>query len=119
MSAFFTLIANGLFPLRNFIFYLCISLVLYLDYLFIFSSHNQQALYLLPSLLGFLWALMLLVFCHSFHQSYDNCENNSIKDGFFSRIKSKVKNWFVWCYSLVFIALIIISLYFTYKVNGL
>ena len=119
MFALLRCIAHFIFPIKEMIFYCCILLSVTFVGLFIFADHAQQAQFLMPNLLAFLWALMLLVLCHSFYQPNAQLQNKLNTKSWLSRFKSTLKHTLLWLYSLVFIALIVASIYFTYKITSI
>lgn len=120
MAKFFNRFANILFPIRNILVFSCFSAVLFIFYLFVFSTIELQALYLTPALLVFLWGLLLFIFCHSFQGKScaggTNESHANKKIGWFDRVKQKLTKIFLWLYSFAFIVLILISIHFSLKV---
>jgi len=116
MKAFFNQFANFLFPIRNLLLFVFLTAFCVFFYLMVFTNIELQNTYLMPCFLILLWGLLLFVLCHSFHG--DEQSNNSGK-GWFSRLKIKLLSLFIWIYSVVFIALIFISIHFTLKVTFL
>lgn len=119
MAKFFNLLANALFPMRSLLIVLCAFSAISIFYFLLFSSITFQERFLLPSLLTFLWGLILFVLCHSFSGRSSSYQDHRNNNGWFTRIKYKLATFFLWLYSIAFIALIIVSLHFSFKVLGI
>lgn len=115
MAKWFNTVANVLFPLRRVFILLSICAFIGIVTLFVFSPVSSSAVYLVPTLLVFLWGLLLFAFSHSF--SGNKIENNeTIKQGFFTRLKKSFFSLLLWLYSVFFIVLLLASMHFTVKV---
>lgn len=120
VTKFFNLLANVLFPVRKLILLCCFLFAASIVYLLGFSSIPQQDIYLVPSLLLFLWSLVLHVLCHSFfgqeNKHTRTPHGKALTKGMFTRLKQKLARFFLWIYSVSFFTLILVSLYLTIKI---
>jgi hypothetical protein len=119
MAKFFNLLANALFPIRSLLLVVCVFSAASIFYLLVFSNVTFQERCLLPSLLTFLWGLILFVLCHSFSGRSSSYQNAHNINGWFARLKYKLATFFLWLYSVAFIVLIIVSFHFSFKVLGI
>jgi hypothetical protein len=120
MTRFFNLLANLLFPIRYLLIVISLMAFIAIWYLLVFSSQQAQTSFLTPSLLIFLWGLILFVLCQSFHGA-PSVTNSSLRQStntlsWFARVKRKLSLLFLWFYSLIFLLLMMVSLYVSLKV---
>lgn len=104
--------ADFLFPIRRLLLIIFFIAVASLGYLFIAADIALQQQYGIFCLLTSLWSMLLFGLTHSFSQM----NNQELVKGFWQKLKAKFINFLAYIYLFFFIALIIASLYFTFKI---
>lgn len=107
-----TTIAQRLYPIRRFVFYLSFVFFFVLLYQVLFLD-NLQSTESILYLLYFLWGLLLYVFINAFgFKDEKNIKNKS----FLYTLSQKIKVLFFYFFIMVFIVLFFLSMFYTYKI---
>ena len=107
--------ATKIYPVR------LIFVVLSFVFLFVFiyalvSGDESQDVYLLPSLVSFAWSVCLFGISDVFKSVPQKTDEN---DGFFRRIKKRVRRFITWMWSIGFFVCSVLLFYLSYKSFGL
>ncbi len=76
----------------------------------------ESDIYLIPSLLGFVWSLLLFLLVSIFPYVPPK---PSKKERFFKKIKIKFKRFFYYTLAIMFLAITFTVLYVTFKLSGI
>ncbi|WP_206484387.1 hypothetical protein [Thalassotalea sp. G2M2-11] len=113
MTKFFHLLAKVFWPIRYLVLTLVIGCGVALAYFVLFANITQQEQYMLPSLFGLLWSTLLWLLVASFYQPLPS----SPPSGFIATIIWRIKRFISVIYGMLFIGLILGSIYFTFRIS--
>ena len=108
-------LANKVYPVRYAFMVLAVFSLLAFIYV-VLSGDYTLDVYLLPSLTSFGWSLCLFGIADTFNKVPEKVIEG---DGFFLRIKKRVKRFVSWFWSLCFLVCTILLFYLSYRALSL